>query len=59
MPHFQVDLKGGFFTLDDYSVAANLEPLILQNLLKAQQVPVPRRFQLSCYLQIAFCSEVN
>jgi hypothetical protein len=59
MPHFQVDFKGGFFAFDDYSVAAKLEPLILQNLPEARQVSIPRRFQFPCYLEIAFRSEFN
>jgi len=59
MPHFQVDLEGGFFAFNDYSVAADSEPFILQNLLEARQVSILRRLQFSGYLQIAFLSEFD
>jgi hypothetical protein len=59
VPHFQVDLERGFFAFDDYSVATDLEPFVLQNLLEARQVSILRRFQFSSYLKIAFLSELN
>jgi len=59
MPHFQVDLEGGFFALDDHSVATDFESFILQDLLEARQVSILRRLQFSGYLQIAFLSELS
>lgn len=59
VPHFQVDFECGFFAFDDYSVATDLEPFVLQNLPEAWEVSILRRSQFSRYLEIAFLSQLN